>query len=394
MNITFWTGWQVFVTVCLLVFLCISLYNTRRFLKIEKRPFSGDPNSAPKISVLVPARNEETSIGRLVESLLKQDYPKYEVIVLNDNSSDRTGEILNGFLKIPTVVLKVIDGVELPAGWVGKNWACHQLFKAATGELLLFTDADTAYEPEALSSAERFLHENDVDFFSVVPFQEVGTWSEKLVIPFLYYLFIAYLPNEFVLKRRDVKYSAANGQFMFFKKTVYETVGGHETVKNNIVEDIFLARLLKTKGYKIALPNAVEIVRCRMYRNFSEVFKGFSKNYFAAMEYNLFVMSAFLLHLFALYIAPLIFVAVALITSDFSIFAFWLPLSHILLAGIIRFIASVQFKMPAVQAFLHPASVLMVMIIGINSVRWAFSKKGSEWKGRTYSKVETMPGNF
>jgi chlorobactene glucosyltransferase len=394
MDITFWAGWQIFVTVCLLVFLGIALYNTLRFLKIEKKSFSGNPASAPKISVLIPARNEEIAIGKLVESLLKQDYPNYEIIVLNDNSTDRTGEILSDFLKKLSGVLKVINGEELPPGWVGKNWACHQLFKASTGELLLFTDADTWYEPEALSSAVEFLKKNEVDFFSVVPFQDVRTWSEMLVIPFLYYLFMAYLPNEMVLKNRQVKYSAANGQFMFFKRSVYEAVGGHETVKNNIVEDIFLARLLKTKGYRIALPNAVEIMSCRMYRNFSEVFKGFSKNYFAAMEYNFFVMAAFLLHLFALYIAPLIFVAVALFKNDFSFFAFWLPLSHIFLAGIIRLIASVQFTMPVSQAFFHPASVFLVMLIGANSVRWAYSGKGSEWKGRRYSKVETTPQNF
>ncbi|MES2766698.1 MAG: glycosyltransferase [Bacteroidota bacterium] len=394
MNFSLFAAWQIFVTVWLFIFLIFSLYNSRRFSKVFKKSFSGNRDSAPKISVLIPARNEEFPIRRLVESLLKQDYPNYEIIVLNDNSTDKTGEILDKLLKTSNGLLKVINGSELPPGWVGKNWACHQLFKAASGELLLFTDADTWYEREALSSSVNFLKENSVDFFSVIPFHEMKTWGENVALPFLHFQFVAYLPNELMMKSQNIKFSAANGQFMFFKRSVYQAIGGHETVKNNIVEDIFLARLLKTRGYKIALANAIDIVGCRMYRSFDEVFKGFSKNFFAAMKYNIFLMAAFLLHLVALYIAPLFFLIIALFKNDFSITSFWLPLAHLIMAGIIRYLVSVQFRMPRWQALLQPASAFMTMLIGINSVRWAFSKRGSEWKGRTYLKSETIPDNF
>ena len=171
------------------------------------------PDRPPRVSVLVPARNEEANIGDCVRSLLSQDYPDFEVIVLDDGSRDRTGEIL-AELAARDPRLRVIAGRELPAGWLGKHWACQQLGEAADGELLLFTDADTRHGPRSLWNGAAASLAQGADLLTAFPRQEVVTWSEKLVVPFFPWSLLSFLPLALAYRVRSPAFCAAIGQYM------------------------------------------------------------------------------------------------------------------------------------------------------------------------------------
>lgn len=367
--------------------LLVTLWNLWHFEDISIVTAAMQSNeSLVFVSVLVPARNEELNIAACIESLCRQDYPAYEVIVLNDGSEDATGSILESLQQQYPSHLRLLQGSPLPKGWIGKPWACHQLSQQAKGDFLLFTDADTVHHPQMLTSAVAYQQHTQVDFFSVIPYEVMATWSEQLVLPLIHYLYVAYLPNQLFMRTNDVRFSAANGQFMFFRRSAYEHIGGHESVRNNVVEDVFLAKVVKSHGFRMSLAKATEVVRCRMYHNVGEVFAGFSKNFFAGMSYSLGMMWLFLMHFFLLYVLPLLFVVYSLIEGTYSLLLFWLPLLQYSLMTAIRISMSRYFAMPMLQALLHPVAVLMGMAIGINSVRWAYRKKGTEWKGRNYQR--------
>ncbi|MBL8005055.1 MAG: glycosyltransferase [Candidatus Kapabacteria bacterium] len=380
--------YQLAITAALLIFFGIAIRNLFLFPKIKKSNTNTNIRTFPKVSIMVPARNEEKSIQACVESLLSMDYPDFEVIVLNDNSTDATGSILESIVERYPEKLTVINGTPLPQGWVGKPWACHQLSQHAKGELLLFTDADTVHSSESLRAVVEYFLTEKVDFVSMIPYEKMDTWGEATIIPMIHYLYFAYLPNDWIAKKPSVSVSAANGQYMFFKSEVYRAIGGHTAVKNNVVEDVFLARTVKKEGYITGLINGSEIVTCKMYWNFKETFEGFSKNFYPGMSYRPFAMFTSITHFFLLYIAPVIFLIFALVTQNFSFELFWLPLLHYTIFTTIRGIITYSFSMPIYQMFLHPLCAALAIGIGINSVRWSRSK--IQWKGRSYSKEETI----
>lgn len=372
--------YQLAVTAVLLAPLAIALRNFFTFaaMRREERPLL-----TPKVSVLVPARNEEESLPDCVASLLHQTYGNLEVIVLDDNSEDATPQILRRFRQ-HRPDLTVLQGLPLPPGWTGKNWACRQLAAAATGELLVFTDADTTHRPESVAAIVAFAERSGAQFFSGVPRQRMETFWEKVIIPMTQFLYFAYLPNRWITTRRNPKFSAANGQLLCVTRAAYDRMNGHESVRGELVEDVMLGRRAKELGLRTALASAVDTVECRMYRSLREIVAGFSKNFFPGLGYSLPLLVGFILFSLALYVAPLGFLVAATATGDFSLPLFILPLVQLLIGMSIRALTAARFRMSALQPFLHPLSTLMAVVIGINSARLAFSPAGHTWKGRSY----------
>lgn len=264
-----------------------------------------------KVSVLIPARNEEKGIGDCVKSVLNQDYSNFEVIVLNDNSTDNTGKILNQ-LKKKDSRLKVISGTELPKGWVGKNWACHQLSKCATGEYYLYIDADTKLKKDFLSKLLTAMKTENVQFISVIPEYIVRTWSEKLVLPFLSFCYLGLMPLYFGMKYNLKHGCMAIGTFLFFQKDAYNKIGGFEKIKSAILDDNAFAKEICKHGIPWRFYNGANLASCRMYRNFREVFFGFGKNAYSFFNDKLIVFIFALLFFLFMFFFP-IFV---LITSN------------------------------------------------------------------------------
>ena len=348
------------------------------------------PVSHGRVSILVPARNEERSIGECVSSLLAQDYPDFELLVLDDSSTDRTGAIV-GELLAGHPRHRLLTGTALPDGWTGKNWACHQLSKAATGDWLLFTDADTVHSPPALSAAVAMAAAGGADLFSAWPRLRTVGLGEKLVIPVLHVMALCWFPIALlqIIQRRPWLAAAvprrvlrscggANGQFMLFKRTAYERIGGHEAVRDHIVEDAALGRQVARRipdGMRLFNCDASRMIDCRMYRSFREVWDGFTKNAHAVFEGNLFVWCVVGGWQFTAFFLPFILL--------FFRSQFRLAMIEVAAIYLIRVILVLRMRTSWVGCVLHPVGQFLAMSIAIRS--WiSTTGAGVEWKGRTY----------
>ncbi len=229
-------------------------------------------SGGPTVSVIVPARNEEVSLGACLESLVAQTGVSREIIVVDDGSTDRTREIARSFPEI-----RVISAPPLPAGWTGKNNAMAAGAREARGEWLLFTDADTVHLPGSLARSLAEAGNNGAALLSYSPEQEVHGFWEKAVMPLIFAELSATYP---LAKVRDPQSSiaAANGQYLLISRNVYDAVGGHASVANDLLEDVAIARLVKSSGRNLFFRYGGDAVRTRMYRSFAQLREGWTKN--------------------------------------------------------------------------------------------------------------------
>lgn len=246
------------------------------------------PADVPLISVCIPARNEERNIRRCVESALGQDYPRLEVIVLDDRSTDATPTLLQEIASRDPRLIP-IHGSDLPAGWAGKPHALYQAAASARGKWLCFVDADTFLAPNALSSVLAKVRETEADMFTVMTRQILGSFWEKVVMPLVMTaLSVGFSPRKVNdPKRRD---AIANGQFIFIKRSVYDAVGGHESVKDQIVEDKAISEQVKWNGYRLVVADGSQVVSTRMYTSLAEMWEGWTKNIYLGLRDHPFML--------------------------------------------------------------------------------------------------------
>lgn len=372
------------VVAALVVFA--NLYFTIRCVTVAGRSndsvdFSvGETLALPHVTIIVPARNEERNIERCVRSLLAQEHPSFNVVVVDDCSTDRTRELLRSME--PDARLRVIEGVELPPGWVGKPWALTQGAREASGEWLLFTDADTEHDPRACAVAMRTAIDRECDALSLVGKQEMDTLGERIALPTILLtiaLGIGALADVNDPRKRGV--AIFNGQYILIRREAYERVGGHASVKHEIAEDLELAKLLKRERYRIALLGAGDLLRTRMYRSFAEVWNGFVKNFALGVRGRYLLTAAAILY----------FTILSPVTPLFALWAVvngaYLPLV-IAVAALASATASAAFAMrrfglPAGSALWFPVGQAVVLAILVTSlVRHATG--GVSWRGRRY----------
>jgi len=239
------------------------------------------PSPAPLVSVIIPARNEERNIERCVRSVLATRYPSLEVIVVNDHSTDATGSIARTIAsEDPRLV--VIDAPELPDGWFGKQFACATGARVARGELLLFTDADTRHAPDLLPRAVNTLRQRDAALLSIAGHQEMHSFWERIVQPQMFALLsIRYGGTEHVSKARRAEDVIANGQFVLVRRDAYEAVGGHDTVRDRVAEDMALSQEFFRAGRRVILMLALRQFSTHMYASLRELIEGWRKNIYA-----------------------------------------------------------------------------------------------------------------
>ncbi|NWF64470.1 MAG: glycosyltransferase, partial [Chloroflexi bacterium] len=240
------------------------------------------PADAPLVSVCIPARNEETNIRRCVEAVLRQDYPNFEVIVLDDRSTDSTLTLLKDIASRDSRLIP-IPGSDLPEGWAGKPHALYQAAKSARGEWLCFVDADTFLEPFALSSIHSRTMELQADLFTVITNQILVTFWERVIMPLvLTALTVGFTPRKVNDPRRTDAIS--NGQFIFIKRSVYDAIGGHESVKDKIAEDQAIAHQVKSRGFRLILADGMRVMSTRMYTSFAGIWEGWTKNIYLGLS--------------------------------------------------------------------------------------------------------------
>ncbi len=240
------------------------------------------PANAPLVSIIIPARNEAHNIARCVTSILATSYPRVELIVVDDNSTDGTNDAaLRAARGDPRA--RVVANRPLPEGWFGKQWACTTGADAASGEILLFTDADTHHAPDLVTRSVNAIYRTRADMFSVAGRQELGGFWERLIQPQMFsILSMRYGGTESVNNSRRASEKIANGQCIFFTKSAYDEIGGHASVKTVVAEDLMLAQTVFARGKKLVLMLGVDQLSTRMYRSLDELINGWRKNVFAA----------------------------------------------------------------------------------------------------------------
>ena len=378
--------YQGIITIILISLLLIVIWN----IVILRRTniTSLHESELPFVSVLVPLRNEESNAEDCLRSLLSQEYPNYELIVLNDNSEDKTPEILEKLKKeYPSLIL--LQGKTLPEGWTGKTYACKQLADRAKGEWLLFTDADTRHYPNSIKLAIETAVSKEADLLTLFPKTIMKTFSEKMVMPMLFFTVFTLLPLYFVGRKGYTRFSMGMGPYMLFKRQAYDIIGGHGKVKHALVEDVWLARKIKEKGMRLIIADGKEQAEIRMYSSFKEIWNGFSKNIFAGFNFSALMLFTVNLGFIVLFFLPFVFWFVNLLYfSDFNEI-FLLLTVQVVVLYLIKILLAFRFNLGILSTVLHPVGAILIPIIAVNSWRWIASGRGARWKNRTYT-IQTL----
>ena len=339
------------------------------------------------VSIIVPARNEAANIGPLIGSLLSSSYRPFEVIVVDDRSTDDTAAAIVAAASHDARI-RLVRGGELPPGWYGKPWACVQGYREARGEILLFTDADTRHQPELLPRAVGRLEEISADLVTVSPTQRCITFWERLIMPQVWFLLsLRYHPKS-VNRARRSRDVIANGQFILTTRAAYEMAGTHAAVRLEVAEDLALAQTYVRRGLTIHFAFAERLMETRMYQGLSELIEGWSKNVYLGGRRSfpdepirralvpVILSTAMLFWL----VPPLVVLAAVLYPG----------VAHLLWTGLVGVALSVLFwmvicygmKIPAGYGAGYPLGVLMTLYIILRST-WRGGRK-VEWRGRTY----------
>lgn len=339
----------------------------------------------PLVSAIVPARNEEANIAGAVESLVAQTVP-VEVIVVNDGSTDRTGEVLAELgQRLPQ--LRVVEVGELPAGWTGKSYAVAKGVEQARAPWLLLTDVDVRHQPGAVESGLEVARQTGAAMVSFSPDQELRTWWERATIPFVYCRLAEEYPYERVSNLRD-PLAAANGQWLLVSRLAYEAVGGHAAVKEEVLEDVALARLLKRSGCRLHFARGVGLARTRMYRSIEEMWQGWVKNLFLLFDCRKGTVAG-----------AVAGAALDTLVWVFLLLALWgwgqgWPVSHWILAPLVAILGWRHLRYAqALRRHRYPLGCVLYYTLGsvlfaalmVDSATKYLSGEPLKWKGRDYA---------
>lgn len=331
------------------------------------------------VSAIIPARNEEASIARTVESVAAQPEVE-EVIVVDDGSTDATPRILSELAK-RVAKLRVIPAGSLPSGWVGKNHAAAVGAAAAKGDWLLFTDADTFHLPGAMRRAQADALEHHAALLSYSPEQDMETWWERALILQIYWM----LSRKYTFEKvNDPRLSdaAANGQFILVQRDVYESVGGHRAIANELLEDVALARLVKRSGSRLYFASGLAIVRTRMYRSFGAMWEGWTKNLYALIGGSLFSLIRELVDWFVLLALVVVLAERIVPRLDWIIASGCMVWLVFRVASFGTYLSRNRYPFSNIKYFVPGVCLYSAALIA----SWWKSVGGTvEWKGRRYA---------
>lgn len=345
------------------------------------------------VTVIIPARNESAAIATVVRSVLASDYQPLELIVVDDRSTDDTAAVV-ARLAANEPRLRLLAGEALPDGWYGKPWACAQGAGAATGSLLLFTDADTRHEPELLGRAVGALTKERADLVTVSPHQRCVTFWERVVMPQIWLLLgLRYHPRR-VNRARRARDVIANGQFILTTREAYDAVGTHAAVRGEVAEDLALAQAYLRHGLRLHFAFAERLMETRMYQNLPQLVEGWSKNIYLGGRRSFpdepalrALVPVMLMAALGFWLVP----PVALLLGALGVGAGWMAPAALatVLSAVFWALLSYGMRIPAGYGVLYPVGVAMALYIAMRST-WRGARR-VEWRGRVYGSGAPSP---
>ena len=368
----------------LLIFLFAG-YEYRTLMHFPTLPNqTGTASSFPPVSIILPVRNQARTVSDCVSSLVGLEYPNKEIIVVDGGSTDGTRELVQKFAHEITLV----DEQPLPEGWVGKNWACHLGYKKSRGELLLFTDGDSVHATDSLARSVSYLQSENADLVTLAPGTILRSFWERLLQPPIFLLIMILVGGKLV--NDDHRQNAiGNGQYMLFRREAYDKVGGHYAVRDKIIEDYSLGRLLKRAGMRLRFVTASDALGVRMYASLGEIWRGWRKNFYTVSERHMlpravtriFLMFTFLVMPFAV-LGYGILLAAATPLNVYLIAGLFM--SGLLWLGMVMLDNSIGVS--PLYALMFPLAIIVYIFIGIDSTVRGSLGYGFSWKGRVYGK--------
>ncbi len=384
--------YQLFVLAGLALFFINLIMN----LVALKRPSRKAvvPDDPPLVSVLIPARNEEENIQRCLSSILGQDYPNLEVIVLDDNSTDRTAEIVGGMADDDSRV-QLIRGKPLPDGWAGKCYACHQLSQNAHGSWLLFVDADTASRSHMIRSTLQIAIINNVAMLSGFPRQRVSGITQKIVIPILFYFIVmSWFPLWLFHSWKKPGPTLAIGQFLLFKREDYMRIGGHEAVKTRIMEDVWFGIEMHKHGGRILSVDLSGVLTTKMYTSMGTMAEGCIKWFYSVAALSPVALIGLVLIAYIFFLAPFYWACTRPLNDLMSdgLVMDWgaVVLVQVAVILLMRIITDIYFRGSKISFIFHPLGMgFLILAVIFGASRRALGA-GVAWKDRVYQSISNI----
>jgi cellulose synthase/poly-beta-1,6-N-acetylglucosamine synthase-like glycosyltransferase len=384
----------IFTVILVGVFLAwLSLMHSM-YQSFTKTPFldrfENKSTTTPKVSIILPARNEEDFIGRCLESLRTQDYNDFEIIAIDDSSEDKTGEIIEELTKKDSKIIHV-SANEKPQNWMGKNWACMEGFKKATGNIMLFTDADTKFEKNVISLAVSHLQSEDLDALTVIPRLRCIDRITKITLPMLStFLHSRYSALNVNNPKKKVGYFF--GSFFVIKRKVYEEIGTHEKVKQEIIEDGALGKITKESGYALKMVRGEHLIEALYSRSSKEMWNGLKRLMVPLYHQNsASAVGVFFAVLFILFM-PIPLLAYSVIAFEPSL-SFSTLLISAIISTITIFSASIMetrmgLDLSIMNSVFAPIGSIIVVLGFLSGILHANKSTAVSWRGRKYSVKE------
>lgn len=366
---------------CCALAAVMGLVNLLRYRVFENKSLVAQEvgSEIPRISVCIPARNEQSNLAECVRSVLANQEVDVEVLVYDDDSTDGTPQILAGMIERDARVRR-IDTQTLPLDWNGKQWGCERMGQAASGEWLLFTDADVRLEATCLRTTWLAARSAKCDLISTVPRQITGTWMEDAIIPLIHFVLLSYLPLGQMRTTTRPAASAGCGQFLFVRRAMWQRSGGHASFAQSMHDGIKLPRAVRKIGGRTDLFDGTDIVSCRMYRGAGQVWRGFAKNAFEGLGSIGLLCFVTVLHLVG-HVLPWAWLFWAVFIGELRTLTTALAVAAISVAFMQRIVFAIRFRQSVRAVILHPVGILLLTLIQWHSL-WLAKTGRRSWKGR------------
>ncbi|MCX7912573.1 MAG: glycosyltransferase [Dehalococcoidales bacterium] len=378
--------YQVIVAAGLLLILANLILNLRNLKKPNPRaPLPEDP---PLVSVLIPARDEEENIGACLRSLQQQDYPNFEVLVLDDNSTDKTAEVVSGFAAEDSRI-RLIHGLPLPEGWAGKPFACRQLARHARGTWLLFVDADTVHAPNMIRSVMEIAIKERVSLLSGFPRQLADAIPQKIAVPLIYFILMSWVPLWWIHRSSTPRPSVAIGQFMLFPREEYFRLGGHDLVKSRVLEDIWMGIEVTRRGGRHLAIDLSPVVACNMYPTAGAMWHGLVRCLYSVTAISP-VLLVFLLPVaWIFYMGPFYWFWNGFFATSRDLLWRGLVAFQVVLVVLMRWLVDRRFKEPGISCWLHPVGISYLYVVVLYALVRYLAGAGVTWKERLYGEEKS-----